>query len=149
MDLLIPLVFNRDLILCHRIINNNQKNKKMNTTEVANRYYELVKQNKQEQIINELYSQDIVNREPEHVIAMGFPIITKGLDAVKAKSKARKEMIEQVHSGYCSEPVVGGSFFSVALMRDITLKGKPRMNLEEIAVFGVKEGKIISEQFFY
>ena len=91
----------------------------MNTTEVANRYYELVKQNKQEQIINELYSQDIVNREPEHVIAMGFPIITKGLDAVKAKSKARKEMIEQVHSGYCSEPVVGGSFFSVALMRDI------------------------------
>jgi hypothetical protein len=121
----------------------------MTTLEVANEYYELVQQNKQEQIINELYSQDIVNKEPEHVATIGFPVITKGLDAVKAKSKARKEMIEQVHSGYCSEPVVCGNFFSVVLRRELTMKGNPRMSLEEIAVFEVKEGKIISEQFFY
>jgi hypothetical protein len=37
----------------------------------------------------------------------------------------------------------------VALGRDITFKGKPRMKLEEIAVFQVKERKIVSEQFFY
>lgn len=97
----------------------------MRTQEVADQYYELAKQNKQEQIINELYSQDITNREPEHIIAMGFAVITKGLDAVKAKSKARKEMIEQVHSGYCSEPVVCGNFFSVVLRRDLTMKEKP------------------------
>lgn len=121
----------------------------MTTQEVANRYYELMQQNKREQIINEFYSQDIICREPEHAIAMGVPTVTTGLDAVKAKGKARMEMIETVHSDYCSEPVVGGNFFSVAFGRDITLKGKPRMKLEEIAVFGVKEGKIISEQFFY
>ena len=116
---------------------------------MASRYCELMQQNKREQVINELYSQDIVNREPEHAIAMGIPTITIGLDAVKAKSKARAEMIEQVHSDYCSGPVVGGKLFSVALGRDLTIKGKPRMSIEEIAVFEVKEGKIISEQFFY
>lgn len=121
----------------------------MTTQEVANRYYELMQQNKREQVVSELYSRDIVNREPEHAIAMGIPTITIGLDAVKAKSKARAEMIEQVHSDYCSEPVVGGKFFSVALGRDMTMKGKPRMSIEEIGVFEVKEGKIISEQFFY
>ena len=121
----------------------------MTTQEVANRYCELMQQNKREQVINELYSQDIVNREPEHAIDMGIPTITKGLDAVKVKSKTRAEMIEQVHNEHCSEPVVGGKFFSVALHRDITLKGKPRMKLEEIGVFEVKDGKIILEQFFY
>ena len=146
MYLLILKVFFLYIILQARI---KTKNINMTTREVANQYYELVKQNKQEQIINELYSQEIVNREPEHVVAMGFPIITKGLDAVKAKSKARKEMIEQVHSGYCSEPVVCGNFFNVVLRRELTMKGKSRMSLEEIAVFEVKGGKIVSEQFFY
>jgi len=121
----------------------------MVTQEVANRYCELMQQNKRSQIIEELYSADIVNKEPEHAIAMGVPTITKGLDAVLKKAKARMEMIEEVHSGFCSEPVVGGNFFSVAMGRDITFKGKPRMSLHEIGVFEVKDGKIILEQFFY
>jgi hypothetical protein len=121
----------------------------MTTQQVANRYFELIKQNKRTEIQEELFSKDIVNREPEHVAAMGIPTVTIGLDAVKAKGKARMEMIETVHSDYCSEPVVAGNFFSVAFGRDITLKGKPRMKLEEIAVFELKEGMIISEQFFY
>ena len=127
----------------------NTKQTIMTTQEVANRYYELIKQNKRAEIQEELYGKDIVNREPEHAAAMGIPIVTMGLDAVKAKGKARMEMIETVHSDYCSEPVVGGNFFSLAFGRDITLKGKPRIKLEEIAVFGVKDGKIVSEQFFY
>jgi len=121
----------------------------MTTQEVANRYCKLMQQNKRSQITEELYSIDIVNKEPEHAIAMGVPTITKGLDAVLKKAKARMEMIEEVHSDFCSEPVVSDKFFSVALSRDITLKGKSRMNLHEIGVFEVKEGKIISEQFFY
>lgn len=121
----------------------------MTTKEVANRYYSLAKQKKRMEIMEELYSKDIVNREPEHAIAMGIPTVTKGLDAVKAKAKARAAIIEEIHGEFCSEPVVGGNFFSVALGREITFKGKPRMSLEEIAVFEVKEGKIVSEQFFY
>ncbi len=121
----------------------------MTTQQVADQYYEMIKQGKQVQIQQELYSNDIVNREPEHAIAMGVPTLTKGLEAVQAKSKARNEMIEEVHSSFCTEPVVAGNFFTVAMGRDVTFKGKPRMSIAEIAVFEVKDGKIITEQFFF
>ena len=121
----------------------------MTTQEVANRYYELIKKEEREQIQNELYSENIVCQEPEHTAEMGMQVITKGLVAVKAKGKARSEMIEQVHSSFCTEPVVGGKYFSVAMGRDLTFKGKPRRQLSEIAVFQVENGKIITEQFFY
>ena len=124
-------------------------NTNMTTQQVANRYCELMKQKKRIEIQERLYDKDIINKEPEHAAAMGMAIITKGLDAVKAKSKARGEMIETVHNEYCSEPLVAGNYFTVALERDMTMKGRPRVYLSEIAVFEVKEGKIVSEQFFY
>ncbi len=80
---------------------------------------------------------------------MGMPILTNGREAVKAKGVARRAMIETVHSYTCTEPIVAGEFFSVALKQDVTFKGKPRMTLEEIGVFHVKDEKIVKEQFFY
>ena len=121
----------------------------MTTQEVAARYYELIQEGKREEIVAELYAHDIVNREPEHAAAMGTPTFTSGVEAVKAKSKARTAMIETVHGESCSAPVVGGKFFSVALGRDVTLKGRPRMSLQEVAVYEVKDGKIVTEQYFY
>ena len=121
----------------------------MTTQQVAHQYYEMMKQNNHLGIQQELYAADIVNKEPEHAIAMGVPTVTKGLEAVQAKSKARSEMIEEVHSSYCTEPVVAGNFFTVAMGRDITFKGRPRKKIDEIAIFEVKNGKIITEQFFY
>ena len=121
----------------------------MTTKETAARYHELAKQNKWPEILDELCSKDLVNKEPDHVQARGIPITTKGLDAVKVKGNANREMIEAIHSQHCSEPLVAGNFFTVTMGRDITFKGRPRMMLEEVAVFELKEGKIISEQFFY
>ena len=121
----------------------------MTTQQVADRYYELAEQLKWAEIQHELYGQDIVNKEPEHAIAMGVPTVTKGLEAVKAKGEARRKLIEEIHGQSCSKPVTGGKFFSVSMSRDVTFKGKPRVNLEEIAVFEVEDGKIVSEQFFY
>lgn len=121
----------------------------MTTQQVADRYYELAQQNKWFEIWDELYSPDAVNREPEHAAAQGIPTMTKGMDAIRAKSAARREIIEAVHSQFCSAPVVGGNFFSASMGREVTFKGKPRMRLDEIAVFEVKEGKIVLEQFFY
>jgi hypothetical protein len=121
----------------------------MTIQQVANRYCELAKQNKWPEILDELCSQDLVNKEPEHVASRGIQTITNGLDAVKAKGVANRANIEAIHSQHCSAPLVAGNFFTVALSRDITFKGRPRMKLEEIAIFELKEGKIISEQFFY
>jgi hypothetical protein len=32
---------------------------------------------------------------------------------------------------------------------DVTMKGRGRMNLEEICVYQVKDGKIVREEFFF
>lgn len=121
----------------------------MTTQEVANRYMELEKQGKWMEIHDELYSKNAVSLEPEHAAAMGMQTITKGLDAIKAKGKAWNEGIAEMHGGYCTEPVVGGNYFSVAMGMDVTLKNGQRMKLDEIAVFDVKDAKIVSEQFFF
>jgi hypothetical protein len=121
----------------------------MTTTEVANRYHELATENKWPQILEELCSPALVNKEPEHVVSRGIQPVTTGLDAIKAKGIANRTMIEAVHSQYCSAPLVAGNFFTVVLSRDVTFKGQPRMNKEEIGLFELKDGKIIVEQFFY
>jgi len=121
----------------------------MTTQEVASRYYELSKQNKGAEIWDELYAPDVVNKEPEHALAIGIPTTTKGMDAIRAKAAARRETIQEIHAGTCSEPLVAGNFFSVVLTRDVTFKGKPRVTLIEIGVFEVKNDKIVLEQFFY
>ena len=101
------------------------------------------------EIQDELYSNDAVSIEPEHAAAMGMATLTKGLDAIKAKAQAWNEGIKEMHGGYCTEPVIGGDFFSVGMGMDCTMKNDQRMKMDEIAVFAVKDGKIISEQFFY
>ena len=121
----------------------------MTTQELANRYYELFEKRQVPEIYQQLYSADIVCTEPEHALAMGIPTVTKGIEAVLAKSKARLELIAEVHSFFSSEPVVGGDYFSLAMGRDMTFKNGQRVHLAEIAVFGVKDDKIVSETFFY
>ncbi|MDP9076569.1 MAG: nuclear transport factor 2 family protein [Bacteroidota bacterium] len=121
----------------------------MTTQELANRYYDLFQKRQVAEIYDQLYSADIVCTEPEHALTMGVPTITRGIDAVLAKSKARQEIIAEVHSFFSTEPVVGGGYFSLAMGRDMTLKNGQRLQLAEIAVFGVKDDKIITETFFY
>jgi len=137
------LVLFIDITLCY------QKKLKMTTQELANQYYELFTKRQVAEIYEKFYSADIVCTEPEHAQAVGIPTVTKGIAAVLAKSKARQELIAEVHSFFCSEPAVGGDYFSVAMGRDMTFKNGQRIQLAEIAVFGVKDGKIVSETFFY
>jgi hypothetical protein len=121
----------------------------MTTQEVANRYYELASQSKWIEIQEELHDDNVVSQEPEHAASRGVQVMIKGRETVRAKTMANREMIETIHSQYCSEPVVAGNFFSLGLKRDATYKNRPRVELEEICVFQVKEGKIVLEQFFY
>jgi len=80
---------------------------------------------------------------------MGMAVITSGREAIKAKGIARRATMETMHSYSVSEPIVAGEFFSVVIKQEVTFKGKPRLSLEEIGVFQVKDGKVVKEQFFY
>ena len=121
----------------------------MTTQETAARYHEMANQRKFIEIQDTFYDENVVCEESPKAASMGLAILTNGLEAIKAKGNARRATIETVHSYTCSEPIVAGEFFSVVLKQEVTFKGKPRISLEEVGVFHVKNGKVIKEQFFY
>jgi hypothetical protein len=117
----------------------------MTTQEVANRFYELAQQGQFDQILGELFSQDAKSIEPAHA-----PWQTvQGLDKIIEKGKSWHEMTEEMHGGYTTEPKVAGNFFTCTMGMDVTIKGQGRMKMDEVAVYEVKDGKIVSEQFFF
>jgi len=54
-----------------------------------------------------------------------------------------------MHSGYTNAPQVGGNYFSCAMGMEATKKETGRMKMDEIALYYVQDGKIVSQQFFY
>lgn len=118
----------------------------MTTQEVANRMNELFKVNNWTQVQEELYADDCESIEPAH--APGLQSV-KGKDAIKKKGEMFQNMIEEMHGGWCSEPLVGGNFISFAMGIDLTMKGMGRQKMDEIAVYEVKDGKVVKEQFFF
>ncbi len=120
----------------------------MTTKEVANRFMELSKEGKFDVIQDELFAADAESIEPPSGAEMGMSN-AKGMEAIKEKGKKFNEMVEEMHGGYTGDPNIAGNHFSVAMGMDVTMKGAGRMNMDEIAVYEVKDGKIIKEQFFY
>ncbi len=118
----------------------------MTTQEVANRMYELLKESKWEQVQQELFSDDAESIEPAS--SPGLQTV-KGKDAIKKKGQDFSNMIEEVHGGYTGQPVVAGNYIAVAMGFDATMKGMGRQKMDEIAVYEVRDGKIVKEQFFY
>jgi len=119
--------------------------KNMTTQEVANRLVELCRKGQIIEAQQELFAEDVTSVEPAHA---PYPM-AKGKKNVLEKGKQFASMIEERHGGSFSDPIIGGNYFSIVCKLDATMKGQGRIQLEEICVFGVKEGKIISEQFFF
>jgi hypothetical protein len=119
----------------------------MTVKEVADRFNELAQEYKYGEIQNELFGDDCESIEPDKG-EMGLPSV-KGIEAIKEKGEKFNAMVEEMHGGWCTEPVIGGPCFSVGMGMDVTFKGAGRVNMEEIAVYEVKDGKIVKEQFFY
>ncbi len=119
----------------------------MTTQEVADKFDQLANSNQWEKIHDELYSDDAESIEPPNATS-GLQTV-KGKAALKQKSIDFNNSIEEMYGGYCSKPVVGGNFFSVAMGMDAKFKGMDRIKFDEICVYEIKDGKIVKEQFFY
>lgn len=119
----------------------------MTTYEVGKKLVELCQAHKNDQAIDTLYAKDIVSVE-----AVEFPGSqreTHGLEAVKAKS-VQWSKDNEVHSGSAEGPWPHGDRFIVRFTYDVTNKPSgQRRKLDETALFTVKDGKIVREEFFY
>ncbi len=118
----------------------------MTTTEIAEKLVKMCREGKVEEVKQELFTDDTVSIEP----AEGFlPKETKGLKAIQQKAELFISAVENFYGDVITDPIVAGNYFSVGWDSDIKMKGQERRTMREICLYHVKDGKIISEQFFY
>jgi hypothetical protein len=121
------------------------QNRIMKTEEIARRLVALCREQKWEEAQRELYAKDAVSLEPHEM--PGFPKETKGLPGIFEKGKRFTGMVETMHSLEVSEPLVASNSFACTMTMDVTMRGQGRMQMAELCVYEVKDGKIILEQF--
>jgi hypothetical protein len=117
----------------------------MSTQKIAERLVVLCRQGKFEDAQKELYAEGVVSIEPYATPA--FQKETKGLPAIIEKGQKFSEMVETMHALTVSDPLVAGSSFACTMRMDVTMKGQGRMDMTELCVYDVKDGKVIAEQF--
>jgi ketosteroid isomerase-like protein len=120
------------------------------TMQVGKRLVELCREGKFMEAMDTLYSPNIISIEARSSPAM--PARMEGIKAVRGKAEWW-EANHDVHSGEAEGPWPHGDRFIVRFSFDVTAKSGPmageRMQLEEAALYTVKDGKIVQEEFFY
>lgn len=117
------------------------------TTAVANELVALCRAGRNLDAIAKLYSPKIVSIES--VGSETMPAEMTGIDAIRQKNQWWLDNYE-VHSAEANGPFVGGDQFAVQYLFDTTFKPTgQRSVMTEMALYAVKDGKIVREQFFY
>jgi ketosteroid isomerase-like protein len=117
----------------------------MTTRETADAFTAMLKAGDHEGAANHFNAANIVSIE-----AMEGPMArVEGAAAVKGKSDWWYAN-HTVHSVTSEGPYVNGDQFSVRFTMDVTTKEtSARMQMQEIGLYTVKNGKITEERFFY
>jgi hypothetical protein len=118
----------------------------LTTQEVAVRFEELARKEMWFEIQDELFAENVKSIDPPGSPYFGY---AEGKAAVRKKGKEWVEKISELHGVYTTPPVVGGNHFAVGRGMDITVEGFGRVKIDEIMLYEVKDGQIVSEQFFY
>ena len=73
----------------------------------------------------------------------------EGIDAVRGKGEWW-EGAHEVHSASAEGSYVNGDQFAVRFLMDVTQKESgQRMQMDEIGLYTLKDGKIVEERFYY
>jgi hypothetical protein len=118
----------------------------MKTEQIAQKLSDYCRKGEFEHAQKELFASDAISVEPS--ASPMFEKETKGLNAILEKGHKFESMTEKVYGVQTSEPLVSGNSFAMRLSMDMEMKGRQREKMEELCVYNVKDGKIVSEQFF-
>lgn len=118
------------------------------TKEIAENLLAFCKKGAWQEAYETLYSENASSIEPyQSPIA---EVETKGLQAIKDKAKRFDSLIQEVHKIQLSEPIIIQDYIAFSMTMDATIKGKGRgIILSEICLYKIKDGKIVSEEFYY
>ena len=117
----------------------------MTNEEIANRLVELCRTSQYDQAYAELFAENAVNIEPEHTQMP--PAV--GLAALKQKTEQFRSMIKEMHGGFVSDPLIAGNYFTLTMGVDYTNQEGARVDMKEVCVYEVQDGKIVKEYGFY
>jgi len=119
----------------------------MTSQDIGTKLVELCKQGKNAEAMTTLYSPDIVSVEA--AAPPGKSSESKSIDACAEKGKqfaARHE----VHGVTVEGPFPHGDRFAVYFDYEVTTKeNNQRLHINEVALYTVKNDKIVREEFFY
>jgi ketosteroid isomerase-like protein len=119
----------------------------MTTFEIAKKYVELCQAGQHHTVLETLFSPDAVSIEAEAL--PDLPLEAKGLKAIAEKGKRWGDNHE-VHSAKLEGPWPNGNRFVVRFGYDVTNKPSGRrLQMDEVGLFTVENGKIVREEFFY
>lgn len=111
-------------------------------TAIAQRLVELVNQQQFVEAYQELYSDDAWSIDPM------YPELSpiKGLATLIDREKAFLQNVK-LNAVQASSPICTDNYFSITLSMDF-IAGDNHRQVTELCVYGVKDGKILSQQFF-
>ena len=120
----------------------------LSALEIGTKFVALAKEARDSEILDQLYSEDIVSIEGQGSEEM--PARMEGLDAIRGKHAWWYDNHE-IHSTTAVGPFVGhrDDLFIVHFGMDVTPKGGERTQMTEVGVFTVKDGKVVQEEFLY
>ena len=118
----------------------------LTTIEVAKRFNELAQQEKWFEIQDELFAENVRSVEP---VNSKFLQNAEGKAAVRRKGETFVKKIEAFHSGSTTSPIVAENHFVVGRRKDMTVQGMGRIQISQLMLYEVRDGKIVMEQFFY
>ncbi len=120
------------------------------TDKVAKRLVELVSGRKNLDAIQELYADNV--RQIEVMGGPGCERVTEGKATLLQKAEQFHKSIT-VHGSTVGKPITNGDQFILPMSLDSTFNEGPmagmRMNMQETALYTVKNGKITEAKFFY
>ena len=117
----------------------------MNTEQIAQKVVDLVRKQAWHEALDTLYSREIVSVEAR--ASDGESPEKRGIDQVRGKTDWWINTME-IHNFKVSGPFVAHDRFVVQYDVDITDKNsKKRMQMSEVGVYTVKDGKIVREEF--
>ena len=117
------------------------------TASVAQELVALCREGRNLDAVNKLYSPRIVSIESSG--SPDMPAEMSGIEAIRGKHEWW-EANNEVHAMQVNGPLLGEGQFAVQFTFDATFKPTgQRKSMTEMALYTVKDGKIVREEFFY
>jgi len=110
---------------------------------IAERLVALLREREFIEAYRELFGEEAESIDPLYTI---MPAARGLITLVEREKQFQAKAI--IHHIEVSEPLISGSYFSIRICIDYTIEDKGRKTLEELAVYHVRTGKIVRQQFF-